>query len=89
MTDSIIIIAPSTTIPKSIAPKESKFAETPNKFISIRANNNESGIMDATISPALISPIKIITTNITIIPPSSKFFLTVEIVFSIRFALSK
>ena len=46
---SIITTAPSTTMPKSNAPRDSKFAGMCLKSKQMRANNSENGIVAATI----------------------------------------
>jgi hypothetical protein len=74
---STIITAPSTIIPKSIAPKLIRFPLTPNAFIKITANSIDNGITEATIKPARRFPRNKIRTKITINAPSSKFLVTV------------
>ena len=88
MVASTIITAPSTIIPKSIAPKLIKFPLTPNAFIKITAKSMDKGITEATISPALKFPRNKIKTKITIKAPSSKFFVTVPIALSTNLPLS-
>ena len=46
---STMTTAPSTTIPKSSAPSESRFAGMPFRFRQVAANNSENGIVRATI----------------------------------------
>ena len=53
---SAIIQAPSTIIPKSIAPSESKFAGMCANFINIKAKSKENGIVAVTTKAALILP---------------------------------
>ena len=86
---STMITAPSTIIPKSIAPKLIRFDQTPKTFIMIKANSKDKGIVEATIKPPLKFPKKITRTKITISPPSSRLFRTVPVVLAISFALSK
>ena len=85
---STIITAPSTIIPKSIAPKLIKFPLTPKWFIKITAKSIESGITDATINPARRLPRNSINTNITINAPSKRFLVTVPIALSTNLPLS-
>ena len=80
---STIITAPSTIIPKSIAPKLIRFAQTLNAFINIKANNNDNGIVEATIKPPRQFPNKKIRTKITINAPSIRFVATVDVVSAI------
>ena len=81
---STIITAPSTIIPKSIAPKLIKFTQTSNTFIKIKANNKDNGIVEATIKPPRQLPNKKISTKITINAPSIRFVVTVEVVSPIN-----
>ena len=76
-TASTIITAPSTINPKSSAPKLIRFPVTPKRFIMPMANSMDSGITEATISPALRFPRKKTRINKTIIAPSSKLVFTV------------
>ena len=85
---STIITAPSTIIPKSIAPKLIKFPLTPKAFIKITAKSMDNGITEATINPARRFPRNNISTNITINAPSNKFLVTVPIALSTNFPLS-
>ncbi len=79
-----MITAPSTMIPKSIAPKDIKFAHTPNCFIKINANNRDKGITEAVIKPPRKLPNNNTKTKITISEPSIKFFSTVLVVLPIN-----
>ena len=81
---STIITAPSTIIPKSIAPKLIRLAQTSKTFISINANNRDNGIVEATIKPPRQLPNKKIRTNITINAPSIRLVATVEVVSAIN-----
>ena len=87
--DSTIITAPSTIIPKSIAPKLIRLAHTLNTFIKINANSKDSGIVEATIKPPRQLPNKKMRTKITIKAPSIRFVATVEVVSPINLLLSK
>ena len=84
-----MITAPSTSNPKSNAPKLIRFPLTPNKFIKIKANNMESGITDATTSPARRFPKKRIKTKMTIKAPSNKLVATVLIALFTILVLSR
>ena len=81
---STIITAPSTMIPKSIAPRLIRFAHTSNTFIRINANNRERGMVDATINPPLQLPSKKTKMKITINAPSIRLVLTVPVVLAIN-----
>ena len=71
-------------IPKSIAPKLIKFAQTSNAFININANNKDKGIVEATIKPPRQFPNKKMRTKMTINAPSKRFFVTVDVVSAIN-----
>ena len=81
--------APSTSKPKSNAPKLIKFPLTPKRCININANNIARGITDATTNPALKLPKNKIKIKITINAPSNKFFETVPMALSTIFVRSK
>lgn len=53
---STITMEPSTTIPKSIAPRLIRLAVTPKIRIRMNANSIASGMTEATISPARMLP---------------------------------
>ncbi len=55
----------------------------------MKANNNESGIVDATINPPRQFPSNRTSTKITMRPPSSKFLFTVPVVSAISSLRSK
>ena len=76
---STITMEPSTTIPKSIAPRLIRLAVTPKIRIRMNANSIASGMTEATISPARMLPKKMISTTNTIIAPSIRLCTTVEI----------
>ena len=75
---SSITIDPSTTIPKSMAPRLIRFADTPNTLISMKPKSIAKGITDATMTPALTFPRKTTNTMNTIIAPSTRLYITVE-----------
>ena len=75
---SKITIEPSTTIPKSIAPKLIRLAVTPKQRIRMKANSIAKGMTEATITPARTLPKKSISTTKTINAPSTKLRITVE-----------
>ena len=52
---STMKIAPSTRMPKSTAPIDSRLAEAPFRSRHTNANSSASGIVTATISPARTS----------------------------------
>ncbi|MNV23120.1 hypothetical protein D3C71_1141220 [compost metagenome] len=85
---SSITMAPSTIIPKSIAPKESKLAGIWVKCIRIKAINKDNGIVMATKSAPRQLPRKIIRTKITKIIPSRRVLETVCRVLSTKLVLS-
>ena len=76
-------------IPKSIAPRLIKFAQTPNTFIRMKAKSSDNGIVEATIKPPRQLPNKNTNTKITISAPSIKFWLTVLVVLAINVLRSK
>ena len=78
----------STSKPKSTAPKLIKLAEIPTKFIILKVMSMVIGITDATSNPALILPMSITNTKMTINPPSNKFFSTVLMDLSMSLVLS-
>ncbi len=86
---SITITDPSTTRPKSIAPRLIRLAETPKTSIHPKAKSIERGMTEAVISPARQFPIKSTSTNMTMIPPSKRFTATVLMVLFTRIDLSK
>ncbi len=62
---STITTAPSTMMPKSIAPMESRFAGTWRRSRQMNAKSSESGIVVATINPERTSYRKNISTTST------------------------
>ena len=84
-----MITAPSTSNPKSNAPRLIKFPLTPKRCININANNIDNGITDATTKPALKFPKNKIKMKITINAPSNKFLATVPMALSTIFVRSK
>ena len=80
----MMITAPSIIIPKSIAPRLIRLAHTLNCFMSMKANNRESGIVVAVIIPPRTLPNNITRANITMRAPSKRFVFTVLVVLSIR-----
>ena len=85
---SSITMAPSTIIPKSIAPKESKLAGIWVKCMSINAINKDNGIVMATRSAPRQLPRKMMRTKITRIIPSKRVLETVCSVLSTKLVLS-
>ena len=49
---SVMITAPSTMMPKSIAPSESRLAGMPRRSMKMNANRSDSGIVSATMNAA-------------------------------------
>jgi len=49
---SVMITAPSTMIPKSIAPRESRLAGIPRRSMKMNANSSERGMVRATMRAA-------------------------------------
>ena len=86
---SIITMAPSTMIPKSIAPKESKFAGMLVTFIKMKAINKEIGIVIATKSAPRQLPNTIIRIRITSPIPSIMVLEIVANVVSTKSVLSR
>ena len=80
---STIITAPSTMIPKSMAPRLIRLAQTSKMFIRIKANKSDNGIVEATINPPRQFPSRMMSTKMTMSPPSSKLLVTVEVVSDI------
>ena len=78
-------IAPSTMMPKSIAPSDSKFAGMLVKRIKINAIRIDSGMVVATISELRGLPKNSISTKITRPMPST---MVCETVFKVVFTSS-
>jgi len=78
---SIITTDPSTISPKSMAPRLIRFPESPAWTMPVKANNIDSGMADATMSPPRTLPSSKSSTATTRTPPSIKFLRTVAIVF--------
>lgn len=83
---STITIEPSTTMPKSMAPRLIRLAETPNTRMRMKAKSIASGMTDATIRPARTLPRKTISTTKTMIAPSIRLRITVDM---LRFTSSE
>ena len=62
---SVITIAPSTIIPKSIAPNDNRFAGISKLYIQINAVTKAIGMVMATIKAARILPRKNSNTSVT------------------------
>ena len=86
---STIITAPSTIIPKSMAPRLIKLALTPKSRIMMRANSKDSGMTDAAMRPPRKLPNNSTSTNITMSAPSVKLRAMVLVVRSIRLDRSR
>ena len=72
-----------------MAPRLIKLAETPNRCIILKANNNASGMTDAVIKPARQLPKKSNRIKITMSAPSIRFVVTVPMALSTNFVLSR
>ena len=80
---SITITAPSTMMPKSIAPRESRLAGMPRHVRPMNVASSDSGIISATMNAARRLPRNSSSTNVTSIAPSARFLKTVCSVVSI------
>ena len=87
-TFSTTMTAPSTIIPKSIAPNESKFAGMPRIVSPMNVASSANGITSATINAGRMCPRNTKSTNRTSAAPSSRFVKTVFSVVSIRLVRS-
>ena len=72
--------APSTMMPKSIAPRLIRFADTSNAFIAVIMQSADSGIAAATIRPARRLPTSSSSMTTTSTAPLLMFSTTVSIV---------
>ena len=82
---SVMMTAPSTMIPKSIAPNESRLAGIPRRSIKMNANKSESGIVSATMKAARTSYRNSDSRMMTSPAPSTRFLNTVvTVVFTSR-----
>ncbi len=80
MTFSTMTAEPSTIRPKSIEPRLIRFPETPAPSIAAKAPSIESGITEATISPARRFPRASSRATTTRSAPPIRFSETVAIV---------
>ena len=80
---SITITAPSTMMPKSIAPKLNKFAGTPMNFSPKNVARRESGMTTTTAKEARKLDKKRYNTKATRSAPSTRFLKTVVSVLAI------
>ena len=85
---STITTEPSTSNPKSMAPRLMRLPESPTCIIPVNAINIDSGMADATITPARRSPRKKNRTAMTRSPPSSRLLRTVRITFETKMVRS-
>jgi hypothetical protein len=74
---STMTTEPSTSRPKSIAPRLMRFPEMPARTIAMKATSIDSGIAEATIRPPRRLPRSNRSTAITRRPPSTRFLETV------------
>jgi hypothetical protein len=77
---STITTAPSTTIPKSSAPSDNKFAGTWIRLRQIHANNSENGMVSATMSEPRAFPRNMKRMMATSRMPSVRLWSTVWVV---------
>ncbi len=80
---STTITAPSTMMPKSIAPSDSRFAGMPRIVRPMKVASSDSGIIAATIADARRLPRNTNSTTVTSAAPSSRFVNTVRSVVPI------
>ncbi|OAV74270.1 hypothetical protein Barb7_02247 [Bacteroidales bacterium Barb7] len=85
---SIITIEPSTNMPKSTAPSESRLAGISVRYIRMKATSSDRGMVTATSSAPRQLPRKIIRMATTSIIPKNRVWETVRKVVSTRFVLS-
>ncbi len=83
-----MMTAPSTMMPKSIAPKLIRLALTLLSTMPVTVIAIDSGMMQAVTKAARILPSSRNSTTTTSAAPSSKFFSTVRIVASTRWVRS-
>ncbi len=76
-TFSTTITAPSTMMPKSIAPSDSRLAGIPIQVSPRKVPSSDNGIISATIVAARMLPRKISSTSATSIAPSTRLVNTV------------
>ena len=81
---STITTAPSTMIPKSIAPRLMRLPLTPSLVIPAAASSMDKGIAAVTIKAARTLPSSSSRIAATSNAPSARFFQTVRNVASIR-----
>ena len=81
---STITTEPSTTIPKSMAPRLIRLAASPNSRMPIKANSMEKGMTVATMSAPDISPRSSRRITMTSMPPSARLVERVRVVRLIR-----
>ena len=79
---STIITAPSTMMPKSIAPKLIRLAPTPKMRMRMNANRSDNGMTDAVTSPPRRLPSNTTSTKKTMSAPSVRLLAIVDVVRS-------
>ena len=77
-TFSTMTTAPSTISPKSIAPRLIRLPEMRDSTMPVKARSIESGMAEATMSPARTFPRNAKSTAITRMLPSRRFVATVR-----------
>lgn len=81
---SIMMTVASTTSPKSIAPTDSRFADSPRSTISVIANASANGIVSATMAAVRRLPRKAHCSRKISTTPASMLCSTVRVVTRIR-----
>lgn len=79
---STITSEPSTIMPKSMAPSESRFAGIPARYMQTNANSGDKGIVGAVRNAAFALPRKNSKTSVTTTRPSASVKDTVRKVLS-------
>ncbi len=74
----------STTMPKSTAPREIRFAWVLEATIPLKATQSAKGILIAVINAAFVCPRKAQRTKKTSTIPTTRFSMTVCVVVSTR-----
>ena len=74
----MITMEPSTTIPKSMAPRLIRLADTPKMRIRMKPKSMARGMTEATIMLARTLPRNSISTTNTMMAPSTRLYITVE-----------
>ncbi len=86
---STMMTAPSTMIPKSMAPRLMRFAHTPKMRIMMNAKSSDSGMTDAVMMPPRRLPMMSTSTKTTMRAPSMRLRAMVLVVRSMRLVRSR